>query len=128
MDISVQISGGTIKEDGLKPPFIRKFDDKRRKRKVTITVTQFSCGGLHYFVTINEESNPILGKDDEGNPAWRLYYDDEEKEGEYITSKFNTVKQTESFIEEKKKLFPKNTHHHVDVDYTDDSHYSKEGG
>jgi hypothetical protein len=80
--------GGYLKEHKGPVPFVRLFDDKRRRRRVTIQIYSWVglCpGATHYHVTMREEDNPVLGfKEFGGKEEWRwiVYWDDIEAEGQ----------------------------------------------
>lgn len=68
------ISGGKIAD--FPGPHRRKFDDKRRKRKVSVeisTFTGFAFNAVHYYLTFRVEENPIW---DEEKQTWRTCWDD----------------------------------------------------
>ena len=85
--------GGHLKDIPL--PHKRKFDDKRRRRKVSVHITTFPGAGVHYHVSLSEEDNPIW------NPSkdtwkwmngsnriigWQVAWDDEGARGRHLNS------------------------------------------
>lgn len=66
----------------------RMFDDKRRKRGVTVTVTTWvgkSIGAMHVYVNIEEDENPIYHPGGvppfDVDPCWVTAWDDQEAKG-----------------------------------------------
>ena len=106
------------------------FDDKRRKRTVTVRVMRFTGVGRHYHVSMTQENNPIWDLRDDPpffkGPCWRLARDDQEGNGLYISEKFRTWERAMAFIEKTcAKKFPG---HRVVKDYEEPTHiYKREG-
>ena len=105
------IFGGYLKE--IPKPHKRKFEDKRRKREVTVTITMFFGVGKHYYVGIREEDNPIWDStvEEHGPIGWHHAWDDDGKNGERFSERFTIKEDAERYIKKKfKKHFPKKTH------------------
>lgn len=112
--------GGYLKD--IPRPWRRYFDDKRRKRKLRISIGTFSIG-VHYFVTIHQEDNPIwdcrthaeerpdwkeIQETEYGNEVicWHKAWDDKEGEGIHLSEKFDTQFQAKKWIDKQLKRFP----------------------
>ena len=96
------IIGGTLGE--IPEPHKRKFSDKRRKRRVTVSVSVYSGIGHHYWVRLREEENPIW---DSSSDDWRIAFDDKDAHGDSISKPFDTSMQARAFVyDEIAKKFP----------------------
>ncbi len=62
-----------IESRGIKKPYKRYFDDKRRKREVTVTISGYYPVGMHYHVSIRVEENLVW---DEKENTWCAYRND----------------------------------------------------
>jgi len=120
MKINLSVMGGRLKDQP--KPIVRKFDNKKRKRKVTVHVMTYvgTCVwyAKHYTGVIREEDNPILGKDD-GQPAWITCWDDAKAKGQIIFGPC-TESEHEAWFWIKstvKEKFPK---HKVEFEYPED--------
>jgi hypothetical protein len=72
----IRVTGGHIKDFQHLSPFTRKFPNRYSRRKVKVTISRYYGYGPHYYVTIQEEDNPIWdGKE------WRMCWDDKEGKG-----------------------------------------------
>lgn len=72
----MSIHGGRIAD--FPGPHRRKFDDRRRKRTVTVEISTFEgfcAGAVHYYLTFRVEDNPLW---DEEEQTWRTCWDDPE--------------------------------------------------
>lgn len=113
--------GGKLSE--IPKPHRRLFDDKRRKRKLKISVQVFYGIGRHYHVTVRQEDNPIWNPltQAQASPSWRevqnmdygkeivgwqLAWDDEDGHGKSVLDKFDTLTQAKNFIKKAVKRFP----------------------
>lgn len=73
-------SGGYLNE--IPEPHIRKFPNPYSKRKVKITVSRYYGYGIHYYVSIREDDNPIWNSE---RNLWTRAWDDKEGEGKTDT-------------------------------------------
>lgn len=111
--------GGYLKD--IPKPYKRKFPDER-KRRVCVLVTQYYGIGIHFYVHIREEENPIW---DEKENCWRIAWDDESEEtgGKRFHKRLNTSEQVENFIKETwEKEFSEETHV-LEFQYDEDKRY-----
>jgi hypothetical protein len=72
----------------------RLFDEPGYKPKIHIGIRKYYGIGNHYWVTVQEEYNPIW--DGQG---WRVCWDDPLKRRDF-TDAFNTKKQAEKWLKE----------------------------
>jgi len=95
-------SGGYLGE--LPYPHVRKYDDRRRRRPITISVTSFgpeALGGGHFYVTLKEDENPILqlsSTDGSNRPSWTLCWDDKDREGKWFEDRLNSESDAAHYI------------------------------
>ncbi len=104
LEIKCDISGGSIKD--LPEPHIRKFDDKRLKRKLIVNITVYYSLGRHYYVSVREEFNSIYdAKEKGGRDCW----DDEIGKGKnFYIPKFDNRLEMEKYLRRLKRwVFPK---------------------
>jgi len=73
--------GGHLEE--ISKPHTRFFPNPYRKRKVTVTISRYYGIGLHYYVSLQEEDNPIWNGE-----AWQTAWDDKEGRGRTDTDLF----------------------------------------
>lgn len=106
--------GGYLKELP-SPPHCRFFDDKRRKRHVHVKIIcygDYGGIGVHYYVTITEDHNPIWVTNEK---MWTLAWDDQKGEGKKFEQKFNTLTQAHTYVQKiVAKHFPGKTHKVLD--------------
>ena len=94
-------SGGY--RDELPLPKVRKFNNKRKKRKVEVTITTFQSmyiegiGGSHFYISLEEEGNPLLDRSAEG-PAWVDCWDDDDYEGKRFSTRCESKSDAAHFI------------------------------
>jgi hypothetical protein len=114
--------GGYLEE--VPKPHKRKFDDKRRKRRVFIRITIFYGIGIHYYVDIREESNPIWHKD---KKCWWEPWDFKD-DRLYFTERCLTEKDAMDYIKKMElKYFPSTTHKLIKGDLGQKKWNYKEG-
>ena len=70
-----RIIGGDLKE--VPPPLVRMFPGPRRRR-VRVSIDRYDGIGVHWYVSIEEEPNPLW---DSNEDAWREAYDDPGRAG-----------------------------------------------
>jgi hypothetical protein len=70
------LHGGHLSDIPL--PRIRRWPGCPDKRKITIRITRYYDVGIHYFLTIFEEDNPLWN---EKNQEWQFAWDDKEYRG-----------------------------------------------
>lgn len=110
-------SGGYLKE--IPKPHKRYFDDRRRRREVTIHITIYQGIGMHYHVTLSEEDDSIWNISsseyyEDEVVGWQTARDDDRSKGESISEKFNTPRQAEAFVRKTlRRRFPRKTHKYV---------------
>ena len=107
------ICGGNMVD--IPKPHIRMFDDKRLKRKVSLTITQYTGIGSHYYITLKEQNNSILDTKDN---KWRLCWGDDLGVGKRVESKVDTeeeIKKEVNYLFEEN--FNKKTHRIVNKQY-----------
>jgi hypothetical protein len=96
----MMLVGGHLKD--IPKPHRRKFDDKRRRRKVKYDITIFSGIGSHYYASLEEENNPIWNTaTDEyrGGPiGWQESWDDTECKGRWLSKQCKTVEQAQAWV------------------------------
>lgn len=73
---------------------IRKFPNKETKRLVRVSINVFYGIGVHFYVDIAEEFNPIWT-----NEGWTQFYEDRKGEGFWTLNKFNTIKEAKKFVQ-----------------------------
>lgn len=84
------VSGGHIAD--YPGPHRRYYDDRRRKRKVTVGVIVYSIG-KHYWVSMRQDDNPIWdGK------SWRLCWDDKESRGRVLSRQCDNKIEVHHFV------------------------------
>jgi hypothetical protein len=98
------LTGGYIKD--IPKPHRRMFPGKT-KRKLRISVARYSCG-VHYYVTIREEDNPIWdkslhgpgwGKERADKPiGWHVAWDDKKGKGREFEQRCNTSRAASKYI------------------------------
>ena len=111
---TTDISGGNLVEIPL--PHKRYFDDRRRRRGVSVNIMRFPLNP-HYYVSIKEADNPIWNprEENERGGAWQLCWDDKEGRGLRHDQKFNTAKLAEGFIRKfLRRKFPRNKYFYTD--------------
>ena len=74
-------------------PITRLFDDRRKKRKVKVSIRVWPCG-VHYYVKLKLEDN--LAWDGE---CWATWPDDKDGKGETSEGRFPTMRQAKEFIQ-----------------------------
>ena len=110
---TITTHGGHLKDY---PNPVRVFDDTKKKREVSVSVTKFYGVGVHYYIALAEESNPIIVPN-----GTCLCWDDEKGRGKRKGSKISADTDTE-IQEEIDRLFSENfstkTHklRYIDID------------
>ncbi len=116
--------GGTLND--IPKPHIRKFYDYG-KRRVRISIMRYSMG-LHYYVSIEEEDNPLWDTSNPKKPLWRVPWKDNKGKGISIGKQFNTVLAAEHFmVQTLKKQFSKSKYRYDFETKETEFIYSKEG-
>ena len=105
--------GGNLRE--IPRPHVRFFspkNPKKVKREVTASVLRYWGGGTHYYVKLQEESNPIWNSTEE---LWQYPWDDGPRgRGRKFEKKFNNILAARQFVKKKMKVFPVSTHKLLD--------------
>jgi len=99
--------GGYLKD--LSKPYKRQFPGDK-KRRVEVRVMQYYGIGIHFYVSVREEENPIW---DEKENYWTTCWDDksEETRGKRFSDRFVDYEDVEIFIKETfEKNFSQKTH------------------
>ena len=100
----ISFFGGHIKDY---PKAKRKYPG-RTKRKVEVSARVYYGIGMHYWITLHEEDNPIW---DAKGKGWRSCWDDTEGRGAIESSPFLSMVSAKEWIAEQVKTqFPKKTH------------------
>lgn len=68
---------------------VRWYDDKRRKRYVTVKVMRYWGYGNHYYVAIEEDDNPVAVPDEQGKIWWTEASNDPACRGKKFQKKFD---------------------------------------
>ena len=106
--------GGYLKELLFSDPPRRFFDDKRRKRPVHVKIIcygDYGGIGVHYYVTVTEDHNPIW---DSKQNIWTSAWDDYVGEGKKFENKFNTYIAAQNYVRKVTKKFPPKSHRILD--------------
>jgi hypothetical protein len=99
-------SGGYLRE--IPKPHVRMFADKRRRRKVSVTIGVFYGIGHHYHVTMSEEDNPIWNC---AENCWQFAWDDKNYRGRIETGIFGLETQAIDYVKRTaRRYFPKHSH------------------
>lgn len=107
----MEIYGGHIKDY---PKAKRRFPGKT-KREVSISARSYYGIGVHYWVTMKEEDNPVW---DAKEKSWRHCWDDIEARGHIESESFLSMVSAQQWIAKmQKKYFPPKTHTLRGVDF-----------
>lgn len=98
------VDGGEYKEFKHIRPKRRWFDDKRRRRKVTVNILKYWGIGQHYYPRIDQEHNRFW---DPEQKAWRLCWYGDPGEGKTVRptnkganwNKFDTLAEARRWVE-----------------------------
>jgi len=90
--------GGHLKE--IKKPFKRKFDLEKRKKEVQVRIHKYYGSGIHYYISLAEEDNPIVTE-----KGYQTCWDDHEARGKRAGIKVNTPEEVDEAV---KDLFKEN--------------------
>lgn len=126
------IFGGHLKD--IPEPHKRYFADKRRKRKVTVTISKWKGVGKHWYVTMIEEDDAIWDSrvtgmwSDKTKPnGWTRPWDRSESDGRVFSGSFEVYKKAgECVMEMVANHFPAETHRLVRA-FTDEKWFYREG-
>ncbi len=89
------ILGGKASEKGIDLSKLkRKFDDRRRRRQVVVTVARY-VPHPHYYVSVKQEFNPVwclcATFPERASGHWHEFSDDSDGRGESYYEHFNTA-------------------------------------
>lgn len=107
---SHSVIGGLIED--LPLPHFRRFDDKRKRRELRVSVTRFGPDGFgigpdaleggHIYVSLREEDNPILRLcpylAGHTSPCWQICHDDTEGKGRFLSKRCNSESDAAHYL------------------------------
>lgn len=103
--------GGRLEE--IPQPHKRKFDDRRRKRKVYVSFRTWNGIGKHFYWYMKEETNPIWNRD---KRRWQECFDDHGVKGRNLCGHQPTLQAAEEEVRQTfKKEFSPKTHRMVNA-------------
>lgn len=76
----------------------RWFDDKRRKRKIEITIEKYYGNYHHWYVELEEEENPFWLPPDKKNKSGTWVHDSKAR-GRNFSERFNTKEGAETYVD-----------------------------
>lgn len=93
----MSVFGGYLKD--IPKPHRRLFSDRRRKRAVRVEISRFYGIGVHYYVSLQLENNPVWNRE---TKTWQLAWDDTVGRGTTVTMRFNTESQAKQWVAEQR--------------------------
>ena len=125
------ITGGYLKNTP--KPYKRRWPDEEQQRGLSIRIVRYYGIGRHYYVSVEQEANPIWDAGDAadwGRPGephgWTVCWDDEEGKGKLLSSgQFDTHLQAMNWIQD--IVLPQFPDHNVTINSQAMFEYLREG-
>ncbi len=88
-------------KDDVWHPVTRLFDDRRKKRRVRVSIRVWPVG-WHYYAKLKQDDNPAWDGE-----QWCLWHDDPDGRGAVAEGRFGTMREAKEFVrrEMKKRRF-----------------------
>lgn len=122
-----KITGGYLED--IPEPHIRKWPGSPHKRELTVRITRYYYEGTHYYISIQEEENPLWNgtpyEHDESRPVgWVVAWDDKEAQGKTdfnfnTDTRFNYITEAKHAVDKILENFP--DHEVIYEEYLNDS-------